>query len=113
MNIDDIAPDYVGAKRLKLALSDLSQVPRVGDVVILTVDYASAEPEGVVVPLAYTVTQPDGSKLERRVYARRPPPRVDFVPETSGTHLVRIGEVHHNRWWGSLQVTVIGDDAEA
>jgi len=59
------------------------------------------------------VSQPDGTKLVSRVYKRLPPAVVDFVPEGSGSHVVRIGEAFHNRWWGSLQVDVLGDELEA
>lgn len=113
MDLNKIAPAYLGEQRLTLALRDLGIRPRVGLVLVLTIDYSACDPEGVVLPLIYTVTQPDGTKLTRRLYKLVPPAVVDFVPEVSGTHLVRIGEAFHNRWWGSLQVPVIGDALES
>lgn len=119
MDLDKIAPSYVGEQRLKLALRDLNVKPRVGLVLILTVDYSDTALEvggdqvGVVLPLIYTVTQPDGSKLVERLFELVPPSVVDFVPEVSGNHLVRIGEAFHNRWWGSTILTVVGDERDA
>jgi hypothetical protein len=119
MDIEKIAPAYIGEQRLRLALRDLNVRPRVGLVLVLTVDYSDTaielggEPVGVVLPLIYTVTQPDGSKLVERIYERVPPTVLDFVPELSGRHMVRIGEAFHNRWWGSTFITVVGDQRDA
>jgi len=119
MDVDKIAPAYVGDQRLTLALRDADIKPRVGLVLVLTVDYSNTALEpggdqvGVLLPLVYTVTQPDGTKLVERLFELVPPSVVDFVPEVSGNHLVRIGEAFHNRWWGSLLITVVGDQRDA
>jgi hypothetical protein len=113
MDINKIAPSFIGEQRLTLALRDLNVKPRVGLVLVLVVDYGACEPEGVVLPLVYTVTQPDGTKLVERLFELVPPTVVDFVPEVSGQHMVRIGEAFHNRWWGDTFITVVGDQRDA
>ena len=44
----------------------------------------------------------------RRVVRRVLPSALAFTPREGGRHLVRVGELAHNRGWGSLLVRVAG-----
>jgi hypothetical protein len=104
--VDEIAPDTLAQKRLTLSVD--SERPLVGSIVLVSVDYTGAEPEGIVLPLIYSVTQPDGTNLVRRLMKIAGPRRLSFQPELPGRHFVRLGEAFHNRWWGSVYVDVEG-----
>ena len=111
--VDEISPRPYGEDRLDLALSAATSSPRVGDPVIVLVSYDRCDPEGVVLPLEFTVTGPSGkATFQRRYYRRVRPVEVTFRPTEGGSHLIRIAELFHNRWWGALVVTVAGDALE-
>jgi hypothetical protein len=40
------------------------------------------------------------------------PSALSFTPREGGRHLLRLGELAHNRWWGFLVVIVVGDPPE-
>jgi len=110
--IDIIAPDYLDEKRITLALSTETLRPTENQPVLVTVDYADAEPEAVALPLLLSVIQPNGTPLIERVFDRVAPPLLAFVPNEGGLHLVRLAELFHHRWFGALEVDVIGDELE-
>ena len=64
---------------------------------------------GLALPLELTVTSPSDQNFLRKNFLRVVPQTVTFTPREAGTHLVRIREVGHNRWFGLLEVSV--DDA--
>ena len=106
---DELCPDYVGARRLVLALAPEAPSPRAFAPVDVTIDYSGAEPEGVVLPLEMTITSPSPSNFVRRILRRTRPSSLSFVPREGGRHLIRVAEVGHNRWFGALLVDVAGE----
>lgn len=106
---DELCPEYVGEKRITLNLDDALATIRARTTVFLNIDYSGCEPEGVALPLVFTVTTERGSTFERRVYKRVAPTQIGFVPREGGLFTIRLAEFAHNRWFGSLEVTVQGD----
>lgn len=104
----------VGGEAFAIALADPDVPVEVGQPVLLTVDYQNAEieegsGEGVVLPLIFRVIEPDGSQLLERAFSTTAPATLEFEPKQRGRHLVRLGEQFHQRWFGFLVVTVVGD----
>jgi len=64
---------------------------------------------GLALPLELTVTAPSPQNFVRKNFSRVVPSTITFTPREAGQHLVRLREIGHNRWFGSLVVTV--DDA--
>jgi hypothetical protein len=81
--------------------------------VLLSVDVSRCLPEGVVLPIEFTVTTPDNELLVRTVFRRFVPPSLVFVPKQGGSHLVRVAEQFHNLWWGRLVLPIAGDRLRA
>ncbi len=107
---ESIAPDYVGEDRINLKISSEVTEAREGEPVLVVPDYSDCLPDGASLPLVYTVTDPDGTKIEEKIFTRVKPGILEFTPTRGGKHLVRIGEKFHNRWFGSLVVDVVGDE---
>lgn len=107
--LDDIAPSYYGEDRLLLTLTDREQLLRAFAPVLISVSYTKAAPQGVVLPLEMTVTGPGGGLLTRRVFDRFAPSSLAFTPIESGSHLVRLAECFHNKWFGVLELEITGD----
>lgn len=112
MDIDTLSPAYVGEDRIKLSLDPASSPVLVGKAVAILVDYSACEPEGTGLPLDLIVQGPSYTSYREKVFRRYRPERVAFVPSEAGEHLVLLREQHHNRWFGSLRVTVVGDERE-
>jgi hypothetical protein len=112
-SIDRICPEYVGEERIQLSLAEPGPTTRVRafDVVIVSVDVSGTLPEGLVLPLEWIVTGPTRDSFRRDVFRRSIPSRIVFRPNEGGIYLLRLAEMHHNRWWGSLTIPVIGDRA--
>lgn len=114
--LDDLCPEYVGAASIKLAPVDVS-TPRAFTAVDLTVSIEpsalDAQRVGLSLPLELTVTAPSNSGFFRHVFRRSIPSTVSFIPKEGGEHLVRLREVGHNRWYGTLVVSVAGERADA
>jgi len=106
---DELCPDYVGEKRIRLNLDDARATFRARDTVFVDVDYSECYPEGAALPLVLTVTNELGTSFERRVFRRVRPSQVGFVPPEGGAFTVRLAEFAHNRWFGSITVPVLGD----
>lgn len=111
-NLDQISPRYLGEDRIVLALAE-DQDPVAGRAVLITVDYAAADPSGVELPLEMIVQATAAESYQRRVFTRLVPDTLAFVPREGGPHSVVLREVGHNRWWGRLRVAVRGDRMEA
>jgi hypothetical protein len=108
-SLDELCPPYVGDQRLKLQLAPWALAPVALAPVVLLVDYSAALPSGIAFPLLFTVAAPSSPTLVRRLIRRTAPSALSFTPREGGRHLVRLGELAHNQWWGSLLVLVAGD----
>jgi hypothetical protein len=107
---DEISPRTMGEDRIVLQLHDDTASPVIFSPVIVLVDYSACDPEGVVLPLEFTVTGPSGrATFQRRYFRTAVPSEITFRPREGGTHLLRIAELFHNRWWGKLVIDVAGD----
>lgn len=107
----NLASSELGAKRIKLKLSPDTPSPTQGVPTVVDVDYADAVSRGgVVLPLLLQVIAPDGSPVLTKEFHLTPPTSLEFTGSAAGVHLVRLGEIAHNRWFGALQVAVRGED---
>jgi hypothetical protein len=106
--IDELSPAYVRDKRINLTL-DVGARPRANSSVLVSVSYARTLPEGVALPLVLEVQGPSHRSYVRRDYTRAAPGSVIFTPQEGGPFVVTLREVGHNRWWGSLNLTVEGE----
>lgn len=108
--VDEISPREIGEDRIDLQLSSDTLSPLVFAPIIVLVSFERCAPDGVVLPLEFTVTGPSGrATFQRRYFRRVRPVEVTFRTTEGGSHLVRIAELFHNRWWGKLVVDVAGD----
>lgn len=110
--LDEVCPDYVGERRLTLALGPTTAATRAFAPIEVTVDYGKSAPQGIVLPLELTILAPSASNFIRRIFRRTAPSSVSFVPREGGRHLVRLAEVSHNRWWGALAIDVAGETTD-
>lgn len=111
--IDILSPTYVPADKIRLSLLEgieplLPYVP-----ITVLVNYTGADPQGISLPLVFTV-QPGGTGgvtggYRRVVYSRFSPSALTFTVPRSGTYLVTLAELFHNRWQGRLTIEVAGD----
>ena len=107
--IDDLSPRYYGEDRLRLTLRG-ANVPLIAFLgIVIDVDYSRALPEGVVLPLVFTVTAPSEANSRSTTYRRLLPRELAFIPREGGSHLIRLGEQWHNRWFGALVLDISGD----
>jgi hypothetical protein len=107
--LDDIAPSYYGEDRIRLTLTDPDQLLQAFTPVLITVDYSRCLPEGVVLPLEFTVTAPSTANAVRTVFRRFAVAGLAFTPREGGSHLVRLAEQFHNHWFGTLVLDITGD----
>lgn len=106
---DEWSPEYYGQDLIRLSLAP-SQTPRQFEIVLIDVDYSACLPAGIVLPLEMTVTSESGiATFQRKMLRRFAPSQLSFVPREGGSHLVRLAEAHHNRWFGSLSLDVLGE----
>jgi hypothetical protein len=110
--IDELSPAYVRDKRFDLAV-ELGAKVAAGRPLLLTVSYKRALPEGVMLPLVLEVQGPSAQSYVRREYTKAAPSAIIFTPQEGGPFVVTLREVAHNRWWGSLNLTVEGEMLEA
>ncbi len=106
---DDLCPSYVGDQRIRITLAPWAPAPIALTPVVIAVDYSRAAPQGLCFPLVFTVAAPSSPTLVRRLIRRVRPSALAFTPREGGRHLVRLGELAHNKWWGSLVILVAGD----
>lgn len=111
--VDILAPSYVGAQKIALALLPDQEPLHPNTPITVSVDYTGAAPAGIALPLVFLV-QPAGAGGSaggyREVYYRVvAPSALTFTVPGPGQYLVSLTEVFHNRWQGRLIVTVEGD----
>lgn len=107
----NLSDEELGAKRIKLTLAPETPVPTQGTPVLVLCDYSAADARGgVVLPLSLQIVDPDGQTIVYREFSRMAPISLELNATRPGVHLVRLGELFHNRWFGSLQVSVRGED---
>lgn len=112
--VDEVSPATYGANLIALTVSLETPILRAFEAILVEVDYSEALPAGIVLPLEFTVTSESGAALyQRRVFRRLAPTLLSFVPREGGSHLIRLAEQHHNRWFGSLLVNVEGSPLKA
>jgi hypothetical protein len=109
-SLEELSPSYIGETRIVLARTTVQ--PLAHHPVSVSVDVSAALPEGLVLPLELVVQGPSVSSYQRKTFTRAVPVTLIFVPREGGVHLVRLAEVAHNRWWGSVKITVQGDSLE-
>lgn len=109
---EQLSAPELGQKMIELELSQETLNPLEGSPVTVLCDYSQALPNGVTLPISIQVTTPDGRRIVDRVISRVLPESFDFIPDVGGVHLARVIEVDHNRWFGSMQISVTGDDQE-
>ena len=109
--VDEISPLDYGENRIDLQLE--TSDPRVGEPVVVNVDASRADPDGLKLPLEFTVTSQSGAAVfHRQVFRSVVPTRVSFRPSEGGSVLFRVAELFHNKWFGALPVDVAGDVLE-
>lgn len=109
--IDELCPPTVGEKRIGLSLATDSLQPRAFNPINILVNYDNCAPEGLVPPLELTIIAPTAANFHRSRYLRTTPETISFRPREGGRHIVRFGEVGHNRWFGYLEINVAGEPA--
>jgi hypothetical protein len=109
--IDEICPVTTGEKRIVLQLAEDSLLPRAFVPVNVEANYDACDPEGVVFPLELTIVAPTESNFTRVIYNRSAPTTISFKPREGGKHVVRLGEIGHNRWFGYIEIAVAGEPA--
>lgn len=108
--VDEVSPIEYGQDLIRLSLSSEQVVLRAFEAVLVEADYSLALPADIVLPLELTITSLSGAAtFQRHVFTKLRPSVISFVPREGGSHLVRLAEQHHNRWFGSLVVAVEGD----
>lgn len=112
MKIDDFSPAYIGEDKIVLSLDASTPTPKVFTSVQVAIDYSSAEPEGVVLPLELIIQGPTEASFVEKTYRKFRPDSISFKPIAAGEHLVLLREVAHNRWVGRLRIEVVGDQFE-
>jgi len=117
---DEISPKTLGENRLDLTLDvpegldALEFVPRAHQLISVSVSYARADPDGLVLPLELVVVGPSGTATRQsRYFQRFAPSALTFRPREGGETLVVLRELFHNRWFGSLVFEVEGDELES
>lgn len=107
--IDEISPSYYGEDRFDLELSPATPSPRAFSPIQVTVNIERALPEGVRLPLEFTVASQSGSAtFHRQVFRSVIPTVLSFRPPEGGTMLFRLAELYHHNWWGAVVLEVEG-----
>lgn len=108
MNIDRFSPATVGEDKIKLAVHS-ETIPKVGFVCEIGIDYSKCLPEGASLPIEVVVQGPSEASYRTRTYRSSKPSQFSFTPREVGEHLVLVRELSHNRWLGTVRLTVAGD----
>lgn len=109
--LDTFSPDYIGENLIVIS-QDTTTNPAISErPLTVNFDYSLADDEGgVVLPLVFQAQPLSGdSGYKRQVFNRSPPPSFTFIPLAAGDYLITLGESGHNRWFGTLRITVTGD----
>ena len=112
---DELNPPYAEDARIILSLDDpLSPVfPRRpcrinATTVVNGVDRCA--PYGLVLPIEVIITGPRGESDFVRIVDRRTVRKsLTWTPRGPGRHTIVMREAAHNRWYGSINVDVVGD----
>lgn len=104
--LDQIAPSYIGARRITLALADPREPLRANKPVAITVSYVAAAPEGISLPLELICSPPTLELAQRFTFRRFLPAELTITPRETGRHIITLREIFHNRWGGSLALDV-------
>lgn len=108
--LEELSPSYVRELRIDLTLNaDTPQTPTAFKPLLLDVGYSRCLPEGVMLPLLLEIQGPSSTSYQRRVFSRSAPASVIFTPREGGQHLVTLREAAHNRWFGSLRLSIAGE----
>jgi hypothetical protein len=110
--VDDICAGTLREKRIALALAAPEVPVRALAPVLLAVDYAGTLPDGLALPLVCEVHGPTEDSYSKHEFTRVQPVSLTFVPRRGGRHVIILREAAHHRWWGSLEVEVVGSDVE-
>jgi hypothetical protein len=107
--VDEVSPVSYGQDLIVLSVSQATPQLRAFEAILLDVDYAACLPAGIALPLELSITSESGAALyQRQVFRRFAPLSLAFVPREGGSHLVRLAEQHHNRWFGAILLDVEG-----
>lgn len=113
MDLDVLSPRTVRAPNIVLALASQAQPQAFRAVDLSVTVIGDALTAGLSLPLELSVTSPSSSRTGlptyRHVFRRIVPSLVTFTPKEGGTFVVRLRELCHMRWQGSLLLTVAGD----
>jgi hypothetical protein len=108
--LDELAPEYAEDARIKLTLADPLSPIRARQPLTVLVDVSGCEPQGVQLPMELLIVGPNGARtFEHHTDRRLVRPSITFTPRSSGRYAVTYREAAHNRWWGRLDVDVVGD----
>lgn len=112
-SIDLICPSTIGDEAFALRVTSHreGQVVATFETVVVAVDYGSGA-EGPVLPIEVIVTTLANRRAHQRtVYRRVRPAQVILRPDEAGPWRVVVRELGHNRWWGLLDLEVVGSRA--
>lgn len=103
---EEFAPDSMRTKTIGVALRDDPPVLRVGVPVTVDFDYSRSTAQ---LPLRVTVQSGTSKEsASEQVFSRVRPGEFTFTPVEGGPHYIRIGELFHQREFGSLHLTIDG-----
>ena len=112
--IDLVSPSFVEEKKITITLESTETL--LADRAITALfDYTDAGDGGVVLPLDFIVQPVSGEPGEpggylEKNFTRSVPERYTFTVPAAGEYLLVLSERYHNRYWGSLDIVVEGDE---
>jgi hypothetical protein len=108
--LDEVSPASVGEDAITVKVAEGSRARLiVGKIIDLTVDYSSADPEGIQLPLRFTIQGPTRESFDERYFSNIRPKSISFVPLVAGTYFILLKECFNNRRQGRLRVTISGE----
>ncbi|HMY22112.1 MAG TPA: hypothetical protein PKA58_37560 [Polyangium sp.] len=108
--IDELVPPNAGAALLRLELRRADAVLRAFTPIEIVVTVTGdAKTNGVSLPLELTMMGPNKRLFRRKRYDRIVPTIITVTPQEGGLHLIRLAEMHHQHWWGSLYLQIAGE----
>lgn len=113
VDIDTLAPSTVRAQNITLALASQAAPTAFRAIDVAVAPTGDALTSGLSLPLELSVTSPSSSRtgnvIYTHVFRRAVPSIVTFMPKEGGTFIIRLRELQHMKWWGSLTLVVQGD----
>jgi len=107
--LEELSPETIGEDRVDLRLDDGNLQPRAGQTVVVNIDYARCDPDGIRLPLELVVQSPSTTGILQKLFTRTRPTSIAFRAREGGAHLVMVRELAHNRWFGRLRVQIAGE----